>query len=228
MRLFAICLLSAAVADPSSAAESKLQSIAIASIATNGQIVLSGPDSSWQILVTGRTADGDPVDVTHQATFTVEPEGTISVDRSGLMTPLADGKTSVIARVVGLDARFDVQVQHVDVPRTLDFVTDVAPVFTRYGCNSGACHGKKGGQEGFELALLGFEPVLDYDRLVKDGDGYRIDLDEPDNSYLLRKATKAEPHTGGQRFEKDSAAYRVLRRWIAQGAQREGESDAVV
>jgi len=88
------------------------------------------------------------------------------VNRAGLMTPLADGKATVVARVMDLDARFDVLVRHVDVPRTLDFVTDVAPVFTRYGCNSGACHGKKGGQEGFELALLGFEPELDYDRLA--------------------------------------------------------------
>ncbi len=228
MRLLSICLLSAALADPSLAAELQLQAIEIESITADGQAVLSGPDSSWQILVTGRTADGDTVDVTHQAAFTVEPQGVVSVDRSGVMIPLADGKASVVARVMDLDARFDVHVQHVDVPHTLDFVTDVAPILTRYGCNSGGCHGKKGGQEGFELALLGFEPELDYDRLVKDGDGYRIDLDDPDNSYLLRKATKAEPHTGGQRFEKDSVAYRVLRRWIAQGAQQDGTSDAVV
>ena len=228
MRLLSICLLSAALADPSLAAELQLQAIEIESITADGQAVLSGPDSSWQILVTGRTADGDTVDVTHQAAFTVDPQGVVSVDRSGVMIPLADGKASVVARVMDLDARFDVHVQHVDVPHTLDFVTDVAPILTRYGCNSGGCHGKKGGQEGFELALLGFEPELDYDRLVKDGDGYRIDLDDPDNSYLLRKATKAEPHTGGQRFEKDSVAYRVLRRWIAQGAQQDGTSDAVV
>jgi len=51
----------------------QLKLIAIESIAADGQVVLSEPDSSWQILVTGRTADGDPVDVTHQAKFTVGP-----------------------------------------------------------------------------------------------------------------------------------------------------------
>src|SRR5690606_5582135 len=38
----------------------------------------------------------------------------------------------------------------------IDFERDVQPVLTRYGCNSGACHGKQRGQNGFQLSLLGF------------------------------------------------------------------------
>ena len=40
----------------------------------------------------------------------------------------------------------------------------------------------------------------------------------PEESLLLRKPTQAIDHEGGKRFEKNSAFYKVLRDWIAQGA----------
>ena len=229
MRLLTCCLsIAVASLTSTSAAELPLRSIAIETAKDHDDIVLDGLDSAWQILVTGHADGGRLVDVTDLASFTAEPPNVVDVNRSGLITPRADGKALVTVRVGTLETRIKVEVRHIANPRTLDFVTDVAPIFTREGCNSGGCHGKTGGQEGFELALLGFEPELDYDRIVKAGDGYRIDLDQPDDSYLLRKATKAEPHAGGQRFTQDSASYRLLRRWIAQGARRKGGSDAVV
>lgn len=229
VRFVACCLLfGMPLASSAPAAELTLQSIEIESPDDHRELLLSDPDMDWQVLVTGRTEDGRFVDVTDRTTFIVEPQKILNASRSGLITPRADGTATVVARVGKLEARIKIAVQNFGVQKKLDFLTDVAPVFTRYGCNSGGCHGKKGGQEGFELALLGFEPEADYDRLVKDGDGYRIDLDKPDESYLLRKATKAEPHAGGQRFKRDSAPYRLLRRWIAQGAPRRGDNKAVV
>lgn len=189
---------------------------------------LDGPDSAWRIVVSGTSDDGDVFDVTPNARFRADPAGIIRVNESGIVTPVADGTASVVASVGELETTFQFTVRHVNKPRKLNFVTDVAPLFTRFGCNSGGCHGKKGGQEGFELALLGFEPQLDYDRLVKEGDGYRIDLESPAESYLLQKAIKAEPHAGGKRFDKDSAAYRRLLRWIEQGASIDGDDASVV
>ena len=42
------------------------------------------------------------------------------------------------------------------------FVNDVEPVLTRFGCNSGGCHGKLAGQNGFRLSLRGYAPEADH------------------------------------------------------------------
>jgi hypothetical protein len=56
--------------------------------------------------------------------------------------------------------------------------------------------------------------------------GRRIDRGDPDSSLLLLKATGQTEHGGGRRFGKDSWQYRLLRDWIAQGAQwRKGGGD---
>ena len=60
-----------------------------------------------------------------------------------------------------------------DAPLPINFANQVVPIFTKLGCNSGGCHGKISGQNGFRLSLLGFEPELDYDDLVKEGRGRR-------------------------------------------------------
>ena len=59
------------------------------------------------------------------------------------------------------------------------FVTDVVPVLTKLGCNSGGCHGKATGQNGFKLSLLGFEPGADYQALVKEARAALQTLKDP-------------------------------------------------
>ena len=222
----ALLLLILAVVSTTCAADD-IRSITIEMPAQHDRTILSGADDAWQLVITG-TASDRQFDATKRASFSVSPDGIIDVSRAGLVTPLKDGDATLDVRVDRQTTQLKVTVKDVDQPRTLNFVTDVAPLFSRFDCNSGGCHGKKGGQEGFELALLGFEPELDYDRLVKESDGYRIDLENPADSYLLQKATRAEPHSGGERFKKDSAPYRLLHRWVAQGAPRGHEDDAVV
>jgi hypothetical protein len=98
------------------------------------------------------------------------------------------------------------------------FSTEVVPVLTRLGCNSGGCHGKATGQNGFRLSLLGFEPEFDYEALVHEGRGRRIFPTAPDQSLLLLKAIAQLPHGGGKRMEQQSEDYRIVRNWIAAGA----------
>lgn len=98
------------------------------------------------------------------------------------------------------------------------FGTDVVPMLTKLGCNSGGCHGKATGQNGFKLSLFGFEPELDYEAIVKESRGRRLSFAAPENSLLLTKATASAPHGGGRRLETDSDDYRILRNWISQGA----------
>ncbi|MGI9474022.1 MAG: DUF1549 domain-containing protein [Rubripirellula sp.] len=100
----------------------------------------------------------------------------------------------------------------------LHFVNDVMPILTKAGCNAGVCHAKAGGgQNGFQLSLLGFEPLEDYDHLVLEGRGRRLFPAAPDESLILKKASGRLPHRGGICLPADSDGYRKLRNWIAQG-----------
>ncbi len=103
-------------------------------------------------------------------------------------------------------------------PGALSFVNDVAPILTKAGCNSGACHAKAGsGQNGFRLSLFGFEPQEDFEHIVKEGRGRRIFPAAPERSLLLLKATNTTPHGGGKKIDANSDSYKVLALWIAQG-----------
>ncbi len=100
------------------------------------------------------------------------------------------------------------------------FERDVQPLLTRYGCNSGPCHGKSRGQNGFALSLLGFDSDFDHDAIVRQARGRRIFPVAPSLSLLLQKATGQLPHGGGVRFEAGSDPYRLMAEWIHQGAPR--------
>ncbi|MCE9527575.1 MAG: DUF1549 and DUF1553 domain-containing protein [Planctomycetales bacterium] len=103
-----------------------------------------------------------------------------------------------------------------DVP--LDFTNDIVPLLSKQGCNSGSCHGKAIGQNGFKLSLFGFDPAFDYAALMHEGRGRRISAAAPDDSLLLLKSSGGMAHGGGVRFGTDSAPYKLLRQWIEQGA----------
>jgi hypothetical protein len=108
------------------------------------------------------------------------------------------------------------------------FSRHVVPLFSRLGCNAGACHGAVKGQNGFRLSLFGAEPALDHERLLRDAAGRRLDLLAPDQSLLLLKATGSAPHQGGRRMAVDSPEYRLLRAWIAAGAPLDAPEGAPV
>ncbi|MFN9850925.1 MAG: hypothetical protein ACK57P_03850, partial [Planctomycetota bacterium] len=108
------------------------------------------------------------------------------------------------------------------------FELDVQPVLTARGCNSGPCHGKSRGQNGFALSLLGFDADMDYRSIVTDARGRRVSPASPSDSLLLQKATGALPHGGGIRFQRDSEDYDILYRWIQAGFARTLPSDPVL
>ncbi|MFO0879289.1 MAG: DUF1549 and DUF1553 domain-containing protein [Gemmataceae bacterium] len=101
----------------------------------------------------------------------------------------------------------------------VDFERHVMGLLGRMGCATGSCHGSFQGKGGMQLSLFGYDPARDYQVLVRDGNGRRLNLTSPDDSLLLLKAT-GQPHHGGfTRFSKNSWQYRLLREWIVQGAQ---------
>lgn len=109
--------------------------------------------------------------------------------------------------------------------RPISFSNDVVPVLTRAGCNSGVCHAKAGGgQNGFQLSLLGFEPAEDFEHIALEGRGRRLSFGNPDQSLLLLKASGQVPHGGGLRLPKSSLGYATIRDWIGQGVPKDRAS----
>ena len=107
--------------------------------------------------------------------------------------------------------------------KKISFVNDIAPVLTRAGCNQGLCHAKAGGgQNGFQLSLLGFEPQEDYEHIVQESLGRRLSFSSPDQSLLLLKASGKMPHKGGSRLPESSSGYALIKQWILLGAPMDG------
>ncbi|MDR3406532.1 MAG: DUF1553 domain-containing protein [Chthoniobacter sp.] len=107
------------------------------------------------------------------------------------------------------------------------FIRDVLPVLSKAGCNAGACHAKPDGQNGFKLTVFSFDPKSDYRNIVQNARSRRVFPASPDESLLLLKATDTVPHEGGERFTKDSEAYRTIEKWIRSGMtfRAEGEPE---
>ena len=186
---------------------------------TNFAVVLKGPDARQQLLATV-VPDGSGIerDVTREVEYRASPANVVSVDRAGLVTPLADGAVTVTAKATnGLSASLAVRVEQFAARQPINFANQIVPIFTKTGCNGGGCHGKSGGQNGFRLSLLGFEPTEDYEHLVKEARGRRLFPAAPDASLLLQKATAMMPHGGGKRIEPGSEDYKLIARWMRQG-----------
>ena len=213
---------------PASADHGPLQKLEIGPISEGGQIDIASRDARIQVLVTGTHADGRQLDHTRQAQYTTAPDGIVTIDNTGLVRPLADGDVIVTATFEGQSAQAKIHVSGFAEPKAINFKNQVVPVFTKLGCNSGGCHGKASGQNGFKLSLLGFYPEDDYEFLVKEARGRRIFPPAPDKSLLLIKAIGESPHGGGKRTDKESYEYRLLTSWIQQGMPYGTDADPVV
>ena len=195
----------------------------------SARISMTGADARTQLIVQATFDSGLTRDVTRSISFVVEPAGIVQVDATGLVTPLATGTAVVTAKLnESISTSVSVEVTKFDGNQPVCFPNQIIPIFTKYGCNGGGCHGKIAGQNGFKLSLLGFEPREDYEHLVKESRGRRLFPAAPDQSLLLAKAINESPHGGGQRLERDSFEYRLMRRWIAQGMPYGTGQDPVV
>jgi len=192
-------------------------------------LALKGADARVQLLVHARHASGVESDYTSKVTYTIKPLKVVDVDKSGYLTPIGDGTATITAKSPeGLTATASVSVENFKIVPAINFANSIVPIFTKAGCNGGGCHGKSGGQNGFRLSLLGFEPQEDYEYLVKEARGRRLSTAAPDTSLLLLKAAGVVPHGGGTRLDVGSYDYNLLKRWIAQGMAYGDPKDPVV
>ena len=143
----------------------------------------------------------------------------LSADWSILKVCLA-----VVLAVAGLTSD-SIAAEKLSPEQPVSFVNDIVPIFTKLRCNSGGCHGKATGQNGFKLSLLGFEPDYDFQSLTKEARGRRVVRGNPDQSLLIAKAIGKVPHGGGKRLDDDSEDFRILASWIRTGASGPNPND---
>ncbi len=178
---------------------------------------LIGPNARHRVLVTAVAADGRQTDVTAAAAYTSARPDLVTVGRDGECRAVADGETSVRIGYAGRSAEVVVVARETTVPRPPSYRNDVMPLFTRLGCNQGACHGKGAGQNGFRLSLRGYAPESDYEYLTREFLGRRVDPTAPEDSLLLRKPLGQAPHEGGKLLSVGSREHLVLFEWIRAG-----------
>ncbi len=181
------------------------------------KIALKGRDDAQQLVITAALAGNRLQDLTADVKYEVADPKVARVSTSGRVMPVGNGSTEITATYGDKAIKVAVSAASCDVNLPIHFANQIVPIFTKLGCNSGGCHGKASGQNGFKLSLLGFEPEVDYNALVKEARGRRVFPASPDNSLLLLKATGVVAHGGGKRLEPNSDEYKLIRRWIASG-----------
>ncbi len=170
------------------------------------------------LVVQAVEADGITRDVTAEAVWSLADPELVDIE-GGLIRPRQAGSSTLTIAFEGHHLDVPVTVEEPTAVPALSFRLDVMPVFMKGGCNSGSCHGAARGKDGFRLSLFGFDPEGDYHRLTREMVGRRVNRAVPADSTLLEKAINSVPHTGGQRFQRDSVLYETLQRWIAEGAR---------
>ncbi len=192
------------------------------------KIALDSGDDADQLIVTAALTSGRQQDLSGDVQYSIADQNVARITPAGRIFPVNNGTTTVTAKFLDKSVTVPVTAKHVGENLPINFGNQIVPIFSKLGCNSGGCHGKASGQNGFKLSLFGFEPDFDYTALVKEARGRRIFPASPERSLLLLKATGAIAHGGGKRMDQSSDEYKLIRRWIAAGTPFGSEKDPVV
>jgi hypothetical protein len=192
------------------------------------KIALRGGDDSAQLIISATLAGNRLQDLSGEVLYQPADPAIVRVTTAGRVIPLTNGATEITATYGDKTVKIPVTTELLDQNLPINFGNQIVPIFTKFGCNSGGCHGKASGQNGFKLSLLGFDPDFDFNALVKEARGRRLFPAAPDNSLLLLKVTGVVAHAGGKRIEPGSDEYKLIRRWIAAGMPFGQKTDPTV
>jgi hypothetical protein len=195
------------------------------------QFSLVGPEAIQRVIVVDidDSPRGLPAAVRDSGVELVSSDPSVVTIADGVVTPTGNGTAKIIATdQQGAESVAEVTVSQFDSPHRWSFRHDVESVLARNGCSMGACHGALAGKGGFRLSLRGYDPAADWRTITREALGRRIELSDPGRSLILAKPTVAIAHKGGRRFTVDSRDYRVLSRWIADGALPPTQEDPVL
>jgi Protein of unknown function (DUF1549)/Protein of unknown function (DUF1553) len=186
------------------------------------EVQLHGNFAMAQLLVTAGDAEANVTpyseDLTRSADYESSDPAVVTVNGSGQLLAQGNGSATLTVRVGDQTAQVPVTVDGVEAKPVVAFDYHIRPVISRLGCNAGACHASQFGKAGFVLSVVGFDPGKDYNSLVRDRTGRRINFMQPHQSLFLKKPTMQVPHGGGQRLLKNSVYYNTLVAWIEAGA----------
>ncbi len=180
-----------------------------------------------RLVVTGKKSDGTLIDLTRAATYAVGSAKVAKVDKTGFVTPVADGKTDLTVVAAGKTTKLSVSVKDAQ-DASISFINHIGPILSKAGCNAGACHGAQYGKGGFKLSLFGFDSETDWETITKLAEGRRLVRTQPEKSLLLLKPSMGVTHGGGQRFANNSIEYRTLWDWVALGAPGPREDECIL
>src|SRR5262245_7193930 len=103
---------------------------------------LDGPKPVYSLLIHGKTAGGDLIDLTHAARYRAADLRVATVSDSGVVRGVADGTTTIEVEAAGKKVNVAVTVRGAGEARRFNFENDIIPLLSRHGCNSAGCHGK--------------------------------------------------------------------------------------
>ncbi|MCH9656074.1 MAG: DUF1549 and DUF1553 domain-containing protein [Planctomycetes bacterium] len=183
------------------------------------KVQLNGNRARQQLLVTV-LKENQPLDYTRDVQFKSDQPAIVQVSAAGVILPVSNGSTTITVSNGAQKIKVPVEVKDFDQRVLIDFERDVHPMFSRFHCNGGSCHGKQRGQGGFQLSMFAFDPEFDYGALTKESRGRRASPLAPDQSLVLLKGAGKVPHGGGKKLPENSRYYHILEQWIAEGATR--------
>ena len=97
-------------------------------------------------------------------------------------------------------------------PDEVSFETDVVAILSDQ-CATSGCHTGSSPQGGLNLNIEDSDAATLYAAVLG-----QVDVDEPQSSVLLAKATNVTAHTGGEIFNTSSSEYKTILKWIEDGA----------
>src|SRR5262245_8479801 len=175
------------------------------------QIAFEGPRDEQRIGVLGEFDGGRQWELTRDAKY-ASSDPKIAAVEGNVVRPVGDGQATITVTAAGQTKTIAVKVKNATADVLMDFAREITPIFTRAGCNQGACHGSQHGKGGFKLSLLGFNPGFDYPQIVQSAEGRRIVVSDAERSILLQKPALLMEHGGGERFKVGSREYLYLKR----------------
>ncbi|MBC7821871.1 MAG: DUF1549 domain-containing protein [Planctomycetaceae bacterium] len=212
-----VLAISAGIAPLAVSSDPPDASLAVESLVVEpAELVLHSANRRQQVLITAIDQGGRSIDATRDAEFVVDDPAIASVSRAKVQA-LKDGSTSLLVRFGGREARVTVRASGASEIRPVHFANDIVPILSKLGCNSGGCHGKASGQNGFKLSVFGFDAEADHTAILKEARGRRVQPSSPERSLILLKPTAQVPHGGGRRMAVGSPDYELLSQWLWQG-----------
>ncbi len=181
-------------------------------------IKLSSTRQRATVVFTGSYADGSVQDLTRVAQLASSDEKIARLD-GRWVSPVADGKCEIIAKIESHEVRIPVEISGQGTPEPASFNYGTLVAVSKQGCNSGACHGSPSGKGGFRMSLRAYDAALDQVTMIRESYNRRTNIEEPEKSLLLRKPLMEVAHGGGRRLKNTDTSYKLLRDWIGEGCK---------